>query len=651
MKNSMHRAAFIALFAVLALTLIFMTRHTIADAHYEVGDFAANSLLIQDAKSLTLLKGNYSRVGFNHPGPAILYVLAAGEVVFHDWLKFVPLGFSGQLIAVCLYSAFWISLIGAMLYRMTKSAFSTTLLVSAFLTAAAWCDYQFFAGPWFPHLYFFPFAAFSVAIARWTYGETDTLYALALSCGFIIDGHVSFVAIAGIMLIAILIGNWRLAKADRRVGPAIASLPYFRANKSKLLRASLLLSLFFIPLVIETILHYPGPIAQYRSYGHPLNSLEGALRFINIYWGGGELSLLLAIALVGLLYFCAQEENLQRMTRGVAIAVIGATAALLFYAIVGIDDLGYKYVGLFYYAAPALALAAGLYCLYERTALKSKFALAAIAIVLGITSVGWKIRKAPEYAVLYNEARVPALVEKMQTLGPAPLVLDLDNRTDWGYIWSTLLGAAAQAKRAHAPLFCIKKNWHVSFTEEAKCTREQIRNGKEFLVAKSGAPAGAGKTAALDFLDLSFYPAEQLVLTQKQTFTIAQNKDVFEKFFLGTGWSGPENEFVWSIGRDAGLLLRATPQTFKKMRVDFGAFLPSDKSTQRVAVIVNDQPAADFVLTANANRAVREIALPAGDNAVIDVQFRIAKPVSPKNAGLSEDPRPLGIMLYGVSIE
>jgi hypothetical protein len=62
-------------------------------AGIELGDFAANSLLIQKAKSLSLFTGNYSCVGFNHPGPTILYVLTAGEVFFFDWTPLPVLRF------------------------------------------------------------------------------------------------------------------------------------------------------------------------------------------------------------------------------------------------------------------------------------------------------------------------------------------------------------------------------------------------------------------------------------------------------------------------------------------------------------------------------------------------------------------------------
>src|ERR1017187_9572233 len=56
----------------------------------EDGDFAANSLIVQQAKHLHLLVGHYSRWGFHHPGPAYWYLFALGEFLFYDTLHLVP---------------------------------------------------------------------------------------------------------------------------------------------------------------------------------------------------------------------------------------------------------------------------------------------------------------------------------------------------------------------------------------------------------------------------------------------------------------------------------------------------------------------------------------------------------------------------------
>jgi hypothetical protein len=64
----------VALFVLLCVRnrFIFTTRL------YEAADMGANSILIEQARHFTLLVGNYSRDHFHHPGPAYLYVQAAG---------------------------------------------------------------------------------------------------------------------------------------------------------------------------------------------------------------------------------------------------------------------------------------------------------------------------------------------------------------------------------------------------------------------------------------------------------------------------------------------------------------------------------------------------------------------------------------------
>ena len=56
----------------------------------EITDFAANSLLVQQARHFSLLTGHYSRWHFHHPGPAFLYLFALGELIFHDILHVAP---------------------------------------------------------------------------------------------------------------------------------------------------------------------------------------------------------------------------------------------------------------------------------------------------------------------------------------------------------------------------------------------------------------------------------------------------------------------------------------------------------------------------------------------------------------------------------
>jgi hypothetical protein len=641
-----------AFFVLVALSLTIINRHVIAEAHFELGDFAANSLLIQDAKSLRLLKGNYSRVGFNHPGPAILYVLAGGEVLFYDWTRIAPSPFAGQLIAVAIYSAFWVTLIGAMFHRFSKSLLATGFLLTVFLTVSAFSDYQVFAGIWFPHLYYFPFAVFTLAVARLACGHGDSLAALAISCGFLVNGHVSFVAITASMLGGALLANQVLFRTVQE--PACLSwlsweLLYL--HRARLLVSLVLVLVFFVPLVIETIVHFPGPIPNYLSYGvgNKGSGIVGSLRFVSSYWAKDAVSVIWGALSLGFVYVYAKSEEYFGDIIGVMSALLVATAGFVFYAKVGIDDLSYKYLGLFYYSAPAIGAATAAYCVYQKIDFSRKTVVAVVTIVIGLSSTYLKVRQPPEYAGHYNQPEVPVLFQKMRVLGRLPLILDLDSSNEWVYIWSTIVGAQAYANRMDVQLFCVNRNWHVLFTDEAKCTESQVRTGNRFVVTKANSLATNGPS--LDYLGLSFYRFEPPLISSKQVLAVGSNKLIYANFLLGNGWSGVEGEFVWSVGNEAELFLRITPQSVKKIYLDLAAFLPKQDSFQQVAVKVNDVTVANFIFTSRANRGTRMVGVPDIAGELIKIKLLVSKPTSPHKAKISGDRRKLGVALYGLGVD
>jgi hypothetical protein len=68
----------LASFGVIAVVLVVRNAYLFTTRVYEDSDFAANSIAVLQAKHFQLLTGNYSRLGFDHPGPAFLYRGASG---------------------------------------------------------------------------------------------------------------------------------------------------------------------------------------------------------------------------------------------------------------------------------------------------------------------------------------------------------------------------------------------------------------------------------------------------------------------------------------------------------------------------------------------------------------------------------------------
>src|SRR5262249_39046342 len=143
--------------AVFAGTTLFFAALLLARNHdlfsrviYEDGDPAANTILIREAKHFRLLVGNYSRMGFNHPGPGLLYVAAFCEILLHDLVPLVPTPHNAHMVAALLLNALLCGLSLAMLCGQWKSAPATCAAVAVFVAYFGLTG--ILAGHWMPHI-------------------------------------------------------------------------------------------------------------------------------------------------------------------------------------------------------------------------------------------------------------------------------------------------------------------------------------------------------------------------------------------------------------------------------------------------------------------------------------------------------------------
>jgi hypothetical protein len=113
---------------------------------------AANSILIEQARRFTLLVGNYSREGFNHPGPAFLYVESWDESIFWALLHVVPTAWNGQLVALYPLNAGFASCVVAVVYGWTGSL-RGVLAAGAVLALFGFLHPAVFNSGWMPYVY------------------------------------------------------------------------------------------------------------------------------------------------------------------------------------------------------------------------------------------------------------------------------------------------------------------------------------------------------------------------------------------------------------------------------------------------------------------------------------------------------------------
>lgn len=633
-------------FAVLAVALASAAWQWIGAVNFEGGDFAANSLLIQDAKKLQLVHGNYSRVGFNHPGPAILYALAAGELVFHDLLHVVPSPFSGQLLAVCVYNAAWLALIFAMVRRMAGGVAPALLFVSVAMLLSTVFDYQLFTGIWFPQLYYLPFAAALVALARLAYGEADMLRALAVATGFLINGHVSFVATLGVMLVVVLVVN--AAVMSREPALRVLSPRFVRAHWRSLLAACGILFLFLVPLAIASLTDEVGPITLYRKFKDAShgNTAQQALDYVAVYWGGGT-GMVWGMLLV-LLMLKGLPGVPAKLSRQLAIAFLAATAGLLYYAKAGIDQLAQQYIGMFYWAVPALAAALVVLAILGGVR-AGRAAVAAAVLALAGLALTWQLaHRLPTYARHFQLPGVQQLYAQLRAVpGTGRIVLDLDRSGfDGGEVWSNTLALQAHAARREPGLFCVNAEWHVSNTPAARCRPEELATPRRYVVR--GAESLAHGEADFVGIGLAFHR----VGGQSTPSRYLAGKTDPEALgaLLGSGWSDLGSGFAWSVGPVAHLRLPADARRGGSVTLDMSAFVPLPEVRQHMQAFVNGRLAGSWEFTAEHHRQLVRLDLGDGAAGAQDIELRIADPKSPKDLGLSQDDRKLGVSLYAIRI-
>ncbi len=340
------------------LALVARNSYLFTTPIHEDSDFAANSILVDQAQQLRLLVGNYSRVHFHHPGPALLYVEAGGKALFHDLLHLVPTPYNGELLAVFVLNALLVGLTVRIVFRHGASAAVAAVALAIILAWTA--GHVPLSSVWFPHMYFAPFLLLAVAGASVAGGTTEDMPAFILAGGLLVHGHVAFTMFVGVSAVVGLCawwwsvrGRWRLELGKH--WHAVAG-------------AGLLLTLFLLPIVLELVLHWPGQWSLYLDYlrsrsGSP-NPIPAALRYAAGFWspssGWGA-----ALALAGAACIGLAATDPERPRGAFVLRLLGAVGLLtllfVLYAVRGVDNLRQTYIGIFYGAVPlTLLLATGL---------------------------------------------------------------------------------------------------------------------------------------------------------------------------------------------------------------------------------------------------------------------------------------------------
>jgi hypothetical protein len=496
------------------------------------------------------------------------------------------------------------------------------------------------SSPWFPHLYYMPFAVLLAAAARLASGSADALVPLALAFGFLVHGHVSFGAIAGI----VIVGATAACLALRSRSDANA-----RPTRRTVIACVVIAALFALPILLHTALHFPGEIPGYFGYrspgGHGWIASAG---FVSRFWGAGPTPLLAGAAIAGFMVLGGRlaQSPASAALRGLGWSAAFATLATLLYARFGIDNLVWTYTAYFYLAVPALVLALAAVFL---ASLLRRAAGAVMALILA-AAVGWAaVAVAPLAADANPEARQ---LENALAGMRQPVVLDLDTAGQWQHLWGTLAGAAIIEKRQGLRRFCVDAGWQILFTRALRCNDEESARGLRVVATTRAWANGQPPIATVGTIRLM--PHRDVALRPGQALEAIEANAAELVHVLVQGWAAPESTLTWSMDEKARITFRVEAPGAVRLAVDMGAYLPRAGSAQEVKVLAQGRVLETWRFDAANPRGWRTVLLPPGTRDAqgrVRLDLEIASRISPASLGASGDVRMLGVALYRMRLE
>lgn len=490
-------------FAVLSVVLVARNTFLFTTRLYEDGDMASNSLRIEQARHFTLLIGDYSRLGFSHPGPAYLYVQAWGEELFYDVLHLVPTPWNGQVLAVYALNSAFVALAVGVVYGWTRSVRGAAACLAAFAAFAA-VHPLILSSDWMSYLYVPTYAVFVIAAASVAAGRARDAWILALTGWFLIHGHAAFLFFVPVLVVVSLAGTlWPVRRTLRSSVRA-----FFATRRGVWVPVGVISAVFLLPIVVNLLLNWPGDFGKYFSYGsssqaggHPLRAV---IDYMLWFWwpraGAFAVPVLLYVVAVGLAWRLVRQPA-RRFLLALLCMNLVSSAAFAVYTAAGVDDLSAKghYIGYFYWSAPLVTLVVIAVAVAEAIG-EYGVALAATVVAVGVAlaAVGAvAARPLTRTPTLYTDPAVasfapdtePALAGAVATISARSpgktLVLKLDHNA-----WRDLTGFLVQAERSGVRACVDDSWWTFMVTSQMICSPREAASGARYYFYSPVAPRG-----------------------------------------------------------------------------------------------------------------------------------------------------------------
>jgi hypothetical protein len=478
-------------FTVLFVLLCVRNRFLFTTRLYEQGDGGANSILIEQAKHFTLLIGNYSREGFNHPGPAYMYVQAFGEYLFASALHVVPTAWNAHMLSVFSLDCAWVALAVAVVYGRTRSLMGAAACFAVFMGFAIAYP-PIVNSDWMPYMYVLTYMVFVLAAGSLVAGRRQDAWIFALTGWFLVHGHACFLLFVPVMTVAVLAA---VLWPHRRTLPATVG-SFFREQRRTWIPVAVISAIFALPIVVNLVLHWPGDFGKYLSYGGSGKAGGHSLREVVKYalwfwwphphaWAAALLPVAgYAVALA--VTFWLSHGPLRRFLLALLAVNVVSSLAFLFYAAVGIDDLTEYYIGYFYWSAPLVTVLVVVLGVLQAVRPRLASGLAVLAAVL--TLVVLAVIPGTHSSTNDIDESLPKVVATLASRAPGKtIVLHIDHSA-----WVETTGFLVQAERSGVKACLDDPSWTFMMTKQFICTPAQAASGQGYWFYVPGSiPSGA----------------------------------------------------------------------------------------------------------------------------------------------------------------
>lgn len=578
--------AFTAAFATLQLA---HNTHLFAQPIYEDLDYAANSLLVLKAKRLELLHGHYSRMGFYHPGPALIYVLAAAEWALHDVARVVPTPHNAHMIAHPLLNAV---LLGIALTIVSRAAGIRGAVAAAVAFLVYFAREGHLTSHWFAQTFFLVYLPFQIAAASVAAGRTAHLGWLALTASIAVHSHASFVLFVVPISLYALARLW--VRGGFRVRPAGP-----RARRAWALFAAVV-ALFVLPIVLHTVLNYPGEVRRYLDHrrtsvpasGGPADVARFLVRTLTTDSKfAGPLAAGVAVgALASALTFPARGR---RFVQQAVVVCALSTGSMTYYAARGVDDFRNIYLGIFY----GSVLLVGWALIAMRVAVLGRGAAPrAATAVLGAGVAAWAAATGLFTNPYAGVPDVPALADAVAAdprwdNGPPLMTIDRDG-------WEKAGALLIQLERRGRRPWLLDPAFHVTYTDAFRPDGRPLRGMWQLDVAGPDAPAVPTRRVLAEYPVGTVRELETRCPFGGPVPVNGRGRLPGAKPLEGWDTSDP-SRVVATRGR-AVLLIDLDPCPAPEVRLTLrgSAFPAPNVARHRARITVNDQPVGEVVFPA-----------------------------------------------------